>query len=119
MDTTGEGTLKRNYYFLPVLAGVLLCVVSISYPRYQAQIQEAALTIGVVFGVLRVLWVDREQPRFRRALISNLLCHALLITGLRGWFPLRNFWLLGSLAVLEILLLVIIAYRIMDLDQQG
>lgn len=109
---------RRNYYFLPALAGLLVCFLSIKYANYQDQVQRVVLSLGVFLGVLRVLWGERTRPRFALSLGLITIAHALILIFFNDWFPLRSMWYLGILAICEIGVLVVLAWRIMGLHNE-
>ena len=92
-----NNTFKRNYYFLPASVGLLICFLSIRYANHQNQIQKVVLILGVLLGVLRVLWGQRAKQRFALSLGLITIAHVLILTFLSNWFPLGMCGIWGSL----------------------
>jgi len=110
--------LRRNYYFIPALLGLLICFLSISQPAYQSEIQKTVLSLGIFLGVVRVLWGERANPRFWTSLALIAAIHALVLIAIRDWFPLRSMWYLGIIGVFEIFILVVVSYKVMGLHKE-
>lgn len=106
--------MKKNFYFVPGLTGLVLLFLSIEYPNYWGEIQMIALSFGVSAGVLWGLWKERAKRRFRLAIFLLVVVHSLILICLRHWFPF-NMWFLGAFAVVEVGFLALIAFRIMGL----
>jgi len=106
--------LKKNFYFLPALAGVVLLFLSIEYPSYWGEIQMIALSLGVFTGVFWGAWKERTKRRFGLAMFLLVVVHSLILICLRHWFPF-NMWFLVPFAVVEVAFLALIAFKVMGL----
>lgn len=109
--------LKLHHRIAFVLAGVAIAEMSIEHPEHQTLIQALTLTAMVLGISIAVLWGERRRPKFLLALLVLGAVHGIGLASLWNLFPLRNEWYLGGIALAEVCVLVLAAYKVMGLYQ--
>lgn len=109
--------LKLGHRVAFVAAGGAIAAISIEEPQHLTLIQALTLTAMVLGISIAILWGERRRPKFLQALLVLGAVHGIGLASFWNLFPLRNEWYLGGLALAEVFVLVLIAYKVMGLYQ--
>jgi hypothetical protein len=89
------------------------------WPDHAVATQMFMYSILVIGVILFGLWSEKNQPNFLLWMGCLLLIHAGLLYLIRGVFPFRTFLTIIPLALIEIVVLAAVMFKLLKTDESS
>ena len=89
------------------------------WPDHAIAAQMLMYSIIVIGAILIGLWSEKNQPNFVLWMGCLLLIHAGLVYLIRGAFPFRTFFTIIPVALIEIVVLAAVMFKLLKTDQSS